>query len=326
MTAPRTSETSSSRELRDVGEFALIDEIIEDLPLGDQIVLGPGDDAAALRLSGDLVVSTDTMVEGTHFRRDWSTAPEVGAKAVATAVADLEAMGVRPVALVVAMTCPGDLPASWVRQCGQGIRLEAARSGSSLIGGDMTRGDRIVITVTVHGDSDGERIVRRNGARPGQVIALCGRIGWAAAGLRVLSKGFRSPRAVVEAQKIPQVPYGQGRIAARAEAGAMIDISDGLIADLGHVAAASGVHLNIDTTDWTIPDPIAAVGAATGADPLALMLTGGEDHALAATFAPEAVPEGWQVIGTVEERCESGRVTVDGAAWEQEGGHDHFRR
>ncbi|GAB3713599.1 thiamine-phosphate kinase [Mariniluteicoccus flavus] len=322
--SPRRAPEPGS--LAEAGEFGLIAQITEDLPLGDAVVLGPGDDAAVVSLTGDLVVSTDTMVEGVHFRRDWSLAPEVGSKAVAAAVADIEAMGATPVAMVVSLAAPDDLPASWLRQCGQGMRLEAARSGTSLVGGDLTRAPQVVITVTVHGDAAGRRLVTRAGARPGQVVALCGRVGWAAAGLRVLGKGFRSPRAVVEAQKVPQVPYGEGRRAAEAGATAMVDVSDGLLADLGHVAVASGVEIDLDSSAFGVPDPIAAVAAATGADPLALMLGGGEDHALAATFDHDAVPEGWTVIGTVTRRSDEPEVLVDRATWEGDRGHDHFRR
>lgn len=311
--------------LAGLGEFGLIAQVTEDLPLGESVVLGPGDDAAVVRLEGDLVVSTDTMVEGVHFKREWSLAPEVGAKAVATAVADLEAMGATPVAVVVAFTAPPELPAAWARQCAQGMRLEAARSGCSVVGGDVTRGPVVVITVTVHGQTGGRRLVTRGGARPGQAVAVVGRLGWAAAGLRVLSKGFRSPRAVVEAQKVPQVPYGEGRRAAEAGASAMIDVSDGLLADLGHIARASGVVIDVQTEALSVPDPIAAVSAATGVDPLVLLLTGGEDHALVAAF-DDAVPEGWTVVARVTERSDDPVVLVDGHAWDGEAGHDHFGR
>ncbi|GAB3624855.1 thiamine-phosphate kinase [Mariniluteicoccus endophyticus] len=320
-----TPKNQDNATVAGVGEFGLIAQVTEDLPLSDAVLVGPGDDSAVVRLTGDLVVSTDTMVEGVHFRRDWSLAPEVGSKAVASAVADLEAMGATPVAMVVALSAPADLPTSWIRQCAQGMRLEAARSGTSLVGGDMTRAPQVVITVTVHGDTHGHRLVTRSGARPGQVVAMAGRVGWAAAGLRVLSKGFRSPRVVVEAQKVPQVPYGQGRVAAEAGASAMIDVSDGLLADLGHVAAASGVDIDLDTSALEVPDPIAAVSAATGVDPMVLMLAGGEDHALVATFDEGSVPDGWTVIGTVTGRSGGPTVTVDGAVWEGEVGHDHFR-
>jgi thiamine-monophosphate kinase len=131
---------------------------------------------------------------------------------------------------------------------------------------------------------------------------------------------------VVEAQRVPQVPYGQGAVAARAGASAMVDVSDGLVADLGRVAAASGVVLDLRRAAFEVPEPLQAVAAATGADPYALLLTGGEDHALAATFAADAVPEGWRVVGQVlaaeEERPP--QLLVDGAPWSEPGGFDHF--
>jgi thiamine-monophosphate kinase len=160
------------------------------------------------------------------------------------------------------------------------------------------------------------------------VVALTGRTGWAAAGLVVLGRGFRSPRAVVEAQRVPQVPYGAGVVAAAAGATAMIDVSDGLLADLGHVAAASGVRVDLSSAAFDVPEPLQAVSAATGTDPLALILTGGEDHALAATFADaDAVPDGWRVVGSVLATTEEDgpTVLVDGAEWTGAQGFDHFR-
>ena len=157
---------------------------------------------------------------------------------------------------------------------------------------------------------------------------MAGRVGWAAAGLTVLGRGFRSPRAVVEAYRVPQVPYGAGAAAARAGAHAMIDVSDGLLADLGHVASASGVVIEIGRAAFEVPEPLQAVAAATGTDPFQLILTGGDDHALAATFASaDVVPDGWLVIGSVRARGEeeAPSVLVDGAPWEPAAGYDHFR-
>ena len=122
----------------------------------------------------------------------------------------------------------------------------------------------------------------RSGARTGDVVAVRGRLGWAAAGLVVLGRGFRSPRVVVEAHRVPSVSYGAGATAADAGATAMIDVSDGLLADLGHVATASGVTIDLDRSTFEVAEPLQAVAAATGTDPYALVLTGGEDHALAA--------------------------------------------
>lgn len=323
---PGPQDETSDGSLAAVGEFALIESVTRDLPDHPAVRVGPGDDGAVLDLTGPVVCSTDTLVEGVHFRRDWSVALDVGRKAIAVNVADLEAMGARPTAVLVSLSAPGDLPASWVRSLSAGIRAECEQVGAALVGGDTTRGRDISITVTVLGELDGREPVLRSGATPGQVVALRGRLGWAAAGLAVLGRGFRSPRAVVEAYRVPEVPYGAGTEAAEAGAGAMIDVSDGLLADLGHVARASGVRIDLDSSVFDVPEPLQAVAAATGSDPLRLILTGGEDHALAATFAPDAVPAGWQVIGSVADAPDEPTVLVDGAPWESPAGHDHYAR
>jgi thiamine-monophosphate kinase len=153
---------------------------------------------------------------------------------------------------------------------------------------------------------------------------MCGRIGWSAAGLAVLARGFRSPVAVVGAHRVPEPPYAAGPQAARAGATAMIDVSDGLLADLGHVARASGVLMDLDTERLLVPQRLVEVGAALGVEPLHWLLTGGEDHALAATFPPDAVlPEGWTVIGSVE--AGDPGVLVDGRVYSGgPAGWDHF--
>ena len=151
---------------------------------------------------------------------------------------------------------------------------------------------------------------------------MTGRQGWAAAGLAVLSRGFRSPRVVVEAYQVPAPPYAAGPVAAQAGATAMIDVSDGLLADLGHIAVASGVSIDVSAGAFEIPEPLRAVGGALNADPLTFILTGGDDHPLVAAYASESdVPSGWQVIGRV---AEGAGVTVDGKAFEGPGGWTHF--
>ncbi|WP_130865644.1 thiamine-phosphate kinase [Acidipropionibacterium timonense] len=318
--------TNTGPTIAQVGEFPLIDSLVSDLPMRAEVSVGPGDDGAVFLVDGSLVVSTDVLVEGVHFRRDWSSAHDVGRKAVAVNVADLEAMGAQPLTIVLGFSAPGTLPASWAREFMAGMRQEAERTGVSIIGGDTTAGPVIGIDVTVMGQTAGLAPVRRDGAVPGDVVAIRGRLGWAAAGLVVLGRGFRSPRAVVEAQRCPEPPYGQGRVAARAGAHAMIDVSDGLVADLGHIAQASGFAIDVDTTTLEVPEPLRTVGMATGQNPMEWVLTGGEDHALAATFAPGDVPEGWQVIGTVLDPsvCADPVVLVDGKAWDHKGGWTHF--
>lgn len=309
--------------LRDVGEFGLIDRITAGAGDGAGVLVGPGDDTAVVTApDGRVAVTCDVLVEGTHFRRDWSTAVDIGRKAAAASLADVAAMGGVATSLVVGFGAPGDLPAAWAVSCAAGIREEAAAVGAVLVGGDVVDAPQVVISVTALGDLGGLDPVTRAGARPGDVVALAGRIGWAAAGLALLSRGFRSPKVLVDAHRFPQPPYGSGPAAAKAGATAMIDVSDGLIADARHVAEASDVVIEIDTAGWEVPEPMQAAAAAYNVDPREWMLTGGEDHALLATFpAGTALPEGFTVIGRVVEG--SPTVLVDGSVRE-DGGHRHF--
>lgn len=319
MTAPIPAPDAT---LADLGEFGLIEALVSRFPQGDGVLLGPGDDAAQVAVpEGRVLVATDVLVEGRHFRRDWASAADVGHKAAAQNLADINAMGGRATALTVAFAAPAELPAAWALELAEGIAAEAALVGASVVGGDLTRADEIVVSITVLGVVDGEP-VRRSGARPGDVVAIVGRQGWAAAGLAVLARGFRSPRVLVEAHRRPEPPYAQGAVALRAGATAMIDVSDGLVADVGHIADASGVGIDIDSSAFEVAEPLRAVGAALGADPMKFILTGGDDHALVATYpADTTLPEGWSRIGEVSE---GSGVTVDGEGYEGPGGHVHF--
>ena len=311
--------------LADVGEFALIAELAGLFPQGEHVLVGPGDDAAVLRVrTGHVVVSTDLMVEGRHFRREWVSAEDVGHRAAAQNLSDINAMGGRATSLTVGLACPADLPAQWALDFARGFADECALVGASVVGGDLTQADQVVIAVTVLGACTEPPVVR-SGARPGDVLAITGRQGWAAGGLAVLGRGFRSPRVLVEAYRRPEPPYDAGRVAAEAGATAMIDVSDGLLADAGHVADASGVAIDVRRSAFDLPEPLQAVGAALGADPLQFILGGGDDHALLATFAEDAVPAGWAVIGAVTEAGPDGpAVTVDGEAYDGPTGWTHF--
>lgn len=312
--------------IADVGEFPLISSLVRDLPSDPAVSVGPGDDGAVFLVDGSAVVSTDVLVEGVHFRRSWSSAQDIGRKSVAVNVADIEAMGALPVALVVGFSAPPDLPVAWAREFMTGLREESAAARVSVVGGDTTAGPVVTVSITVIGQTAGMAPVRRDGAVPGDLLAIRGRLGWAAAGLVVLGRGFRSPRAVVDAQRCPQVAYGAGRQAAMAGAHAMIDVSDGLVADLGHIATASGFAINIETARLEVADPITTVGMATGLDPMIWVLAGGEDHALAAAFAAGDVPDDWQVIGSVLDPQDNPEPTVlvDGQPWEHPAGWVHF--
>lgn len=306
------------------GEFDLIRGITAGLEQSSTTILGPGDDAAVLRMQGDMVVTTDLLVEGVHFRRTWTPAHRLGRKAVAVNVSDVEAMGAVPTSIVVALAFPATLEETWVSTFSAGVRDECARAGVNLVGGDLSSSEHIVICVTAMGELQGQPPVTRAGARPGDVVAVCGNLGWSSAGLTVLQRGFGSPKELVLEHQCPTVPYGQGRMAAQCGATSMMDVSDGLLADLAHVATSSRVAINVDSEAFTVPDAVARVCAATGTSPLGFILTGGEDHALVATFAPETtLPPSWSLVGSVGV---GEGVTVDGQPWEGTAGWDHFAR
>jgi len=308
--------------LADVGEFGLIGALTALFPQGDQVLIGPGDDAAVLRVrTGHVVVSTDLMVEGHHFRREWVSAEDVGHRAAAQNLSDINAMGGRATSLTIGLAAPAELPVQWALDFASGFADECALVGASVVGGDLTRADQIVIAVTVLGACTAAPVVR-SGAGAGDVVALVGRQGWAAGGLAVLGRGFRSPRVLVEAYRRPEPPYDAGAVAAEAGATSMIDISDGLLAEARHLAEDSGVAIDIITDAFEVAEPLQAVGAALGADPLQFILGGGDDHALLATYpSADAVPEGWTVVGSVSE---GEGVTVDGLSYEGPTGWSHF--
>jgi thiamine-monophosphate kinase len=345
MTRPRplVPRGDPSDRVRVVGEFGVIARVLARAGSARAAEVGPGDDAAVLRTSdGRVVATTDVFVEGRHFRRDWSSAEDIGHKAAAANLADVAAMGGVTTALLVGLACPPDTPTAWLEGIASGLAEECAPLGAAVVGGDTVAtapdSTSVVLSVTALGDLGNRAPVLRSGARPGDVVALAGRLGWSACGLAVLRRGFTSPLAVVAAHRRPAPPYLAGPAAADAGAHAMCDVSDGLLADAAHLASASGVVLDLDQaalvrTCLEPVGPLQQVGSALGVDPIAWVLTGGEDHALLATFPPRAaLPEGWTAIGEVRASRKPG-VRVNGEAAADvaravgaEGvGHVHFR-
>lgn len=290
---------------------------------GPSCLLGPGDDAALIRVpDGRVVASVDLLVEGTHFRRDWSSAEDIGIKAAAQNLADIAAMGAVPTAVLVGLACPADLPVAWAREFTAAFDAECALVGAVLVGGDVSRSPTLTVAVTALGDLQGRPPVTRSGAEPGDVVALTGRLGWSAAGFAVLSRGFRSPAVVIAAHRRPAPPYAEGPVAATCGATSMCDVSDGLVQDLRHIATASAVQIGIETARLEIGPKLQDVGRALNVDPMRWLLTGGEDHPLVATFPSAAsVPAAWTVIGHVRE---GEGVLVDGAPYPLPG-WDAFR-
>jgi len=312
-----------SETLQQVGEFAIIDRLVRGRRQPAAVTLGPGDDAAVVASDdGRAVVSTDMLVQDRHFRLDWSTPHDVGRKAIAQNAADIEAMGARPSAFVVGFGAPGDTPAAAVDALVDGMWDEAGRIGAGIAGGDLVSCPQWVVSVTVLGELHGRAPVLRSGAKPGSVLAVAGELGRSAAGYSLWLKGIDGFDELRRRHVVPEPPYGQGAAAAAAGAQAMIDVSDGLVADLRHVAEASGVGIDLSTAALAVDrDVLAAAAAAVGIDAWSWVLGGGEDHALVACFV-DAPPDGWRVIGRVLDG--PARVLVDGAQWQGYAGWESF--
>lgn len=306
-----------------------------------RVLLGPGDDAAVLEApSGGVVLTTDSMVRGRDWRDDWSAPQEVGRKVVAQNVADIAAMGAVPTGLLVALAADPATEVDWSVALAEGIAAAAEDAQAPVLGGDLSSAgpDTVLVAITAVGDLQGRAPVRRDGARVDDVIAVRGTLGRSGGGLQLLLEGRgrthldqladdadELARAVDELcrahRRTEHVPWRAGAEAALAGARAMIDVSDGLVRDLGRLAGASEVRAELDGRalgDIAAGSLTVALGAE---DALRQVLSGGEEHSLVATFPPGRVPEDWQVIG----RCASGAgVLVDG----QEPtviGWDHFR-
>lgn len=285
----------------------------------DDVVIGSGDDAAVLRGDGAVVVSTDTAVAGRHFRFDWSTPEQIGARAVVQSAADIAAMGGALSGLVVSIGCPPETPVDRVLALNEGIVAQTHLLGGRVLGGDLVSSPSVILTVTSLGSLAGLAPVTLAGAQPGDVLAVSGPLGGAAAGLAVLSaiehgadpalaQRFSS---LVASYRLPQPDLAQGPLAARSGAHAMTDISDGLVEEI--VTMAAGSDLSVDVASAAVPrrDGLDALAGELGVDPVRWALTGGEDHELLAAVAPDSVPAGWTVVGTVSGG--PGRATVDGS-------------
>lgn len=312
--------------LRGLGEFGLVAALLARLPSAPQVLLGPGDDAAVVAApDGRVVASTDLLVADRHFRLAATTARDLGHKAAAANLADIAAMGARPTALLLGLALPGDLDAAWVLDLVDGMVAECALVGAALVGGDVVSAPTATLAVTALGDLAGRAPVTRAGAKAGDLVAVCGRLGWSAAGLAVQEQGLGAAHPhLLAAHHRPVPPYAAGPQAADLGATAMIDTSDGLLADLGHVAAASGVAIDLHLAALAPSPELLAAAPALGADAYDWVLGGGEDHALAATFPPgTTLPSPWRVVGRVAAGTPG--VTVDGAARLGPAGWDHYR-
>jgi thiamine-monophosphate kinase len=287
-----------SPRVRDVGErhlIAVIHRLQPPAPAGT--LAGIGDDAAVVvpPAGEKLLVSTDMLVEGVHFRRDWMTAEQVGEKAVAVNVSDIAAMGGRPYGLLTSIALPPDLPVDFVEGFYRGFARAADQYGAVLIGGDTVGSPGpVVVDVTVLGFA--EVPVLRRGGRPGDRLVVTGRLGGSRAGFELLRRGLGWPgrhaseRAVLARHLRPEARVAAGRELAQ-RAHAMTDVSDGLAEEVGLLVDFGGIGAVVRAESLPLDTPTKTVARHLGADPVIWALYGGEDYELLAAVPPSAVPE-----------------------------------
>jgi thiamine-monophosphate kinase len=280
--------------LAELGERGLIARLRRRLPPpGPEVLVGIGDDAAAVSWGGEtLLLTTDALLEGVHFRRSTATLRDVGAKAIAVNVSDIAAMGGEPRYALLTLALPPSLAVADVDELYAGIQDMAREHGVSVVGGDTCAAPGgVVLSVTLVGRVAGAPLLR-SGARPGDALLVTGTLGASAAGLAVLERGEGAlPPAVIAAvlrsHRVPTPRVAEGRlIQASGWASAMIDLSDGLVTDLGHVAAESRVGARVDVDALPVSEATRTVARALGVDPLGWALSGGEDFEL--LFAAES--------------------------------------
>lgn len=281
-----------------------------------RLVRWTGDDAAVVRARPFAVTSIDTIVEGVHFTRSTHSAAQIGHRALATALSDIAAMGAEPGEAYVSLVCPPDFeePLELVR----GMEALAEACATTIAGGDVVRGPALTVTVAVTGWADSEdELVGRGGARPGDLVGVTGELGASEAGRLLLERGEREPEELIRRHLRPQPRLAEGRALAAAGATAMIDLSDGLATDAGHVAERSDVELRVRLADVPTAPGVTAEAA----------VTGGDDYELLVTVPPErrAAAEGAAALTWIGEVAEGSGLVLLGPDGPVEGlrGYEH---
>jgi thiamine-monophosphate kinase len=302
MPDPGSDQRDVGPTVADVGERELLREIariVDAAPPAAETVIGIGDDAAVIQGAASMVVTTDALVAGGHFRLDWCSPAQVGRRAVIANAADVAAMGGRTTTCVAAIAAPPSTPARTVLGIVDGLAEQCAAIGAAVVGGDLVAGEQIVVTVTAVGRLDGDP-VRLSGARPGQHLAVSGPVGTAAAGLAVLSAGIDGFDDLADCYRVPPTDLTAGARARQAGAAAMTDVSDGLAGDAIALAIGSGVRLRIEPDRIPVHPSVFRLAETVGRDPMDWVLGPTDDHVLLAAFGG-VPPAGWATIGEVVE-------------------------
>lgn len=299
---------SNLETVAQVGENEALKRTIARLNASEHALVGPGDDSAVIAApDGRFTVTTDTLIEGHDFKLEWSSAYDLGWKAVASNLADVAAMGAVPTALVVALSVPGATQVTWLEHFADGLKAAclALAPGCGVVGGDLAASDQVMISVAAHGSLEGREPVLRSGAQVGDIVAVAGTLGRAAAGLALLQSGNRDAIAAyddwVNVQRRPNPPIAAGVAASVVGATSMLDLSDGLARDAARIAKASNVSIQIDPLQLQGFEAVVEEAArAIDAKPSDWVIGGGEDHSLLATFpAGATLPRAFKPIGVV---------------------------
>ncbi len=326
-------------KLAEIGEFALIAAIKEMAAKGEGAIKGIGDDAAVLRPSAGkvLLVTTDLLLEGVHFNLEFIDPYRLGRKALAVNLSDIAACGGQPRAMLASLAIAPDTELTFVQALYQGMIEQTQEFEVGLVGGDTSRGEKLMISIVLIGEAEEDKIVYRSGARKGDLIFVTGTLGDAALGLQQLKQGKKDGGLVHKhLAPVPRVREGR-EIALRGLATAMIDISDGLVADLGHIAEQSNVGAEVRLSRLPLSKEYRQEVKGYSPDAYQLALAGGEDYELLFTAVPakeKAVAKLAKELGTPftmigEITAASQGVSVYGENGKEypikQKGHDHFK-
>jgi len=313
-------------ELREIGEFGLIKKISRDAKR-KAVLVGIGDDTAVIRDGKEFILyTTDMMVEGDHFRKEWSPPEKIGRKAMASNISDIAAMGGMPEYALISISLSSDVSVEYVELIYKGIYEVADRYGVDVIGGDTTHGSLMVINVALTGRTDEEHLTLRGDAKPGDYILVSGPLGGSKAGLELLLHGYQEPEKPIEKHLDPRCRMDIAREIS-IYANAMIDVSDGLASEVCHICEESGIGMVVEKEKIPLDEDTIRAAEILGMDPYEFALNGGEDYELVFTVPEENLEEVRDygtIVGRTGSRGMGIKIRDERGINELKGGYVHF--